>query len=131
MLHVSVTLLCKFLRQWFATKVVKKGKLHVSESLKTIIHVLQTATFAQNLGNTMYISNKKNNVNTFNLWTSYFPNFKFVHDSPIQTEAKYKVATLVAKKHNNKLNLYSAISICPMALYRMVNRTPDELHELQ
>jgi len=75
MLHVSAPLLCKFLRQWFATKVVKKGVPRVSESLKMIIHVLQTATFAQKLGNTMSISNKKNNVNTFNLRTAYFPNF--------------------------------------------------------
>ena len=49
-LHVSAPLLCKFLRQWFATKVVKMEVSQVSESMKTIIHVLQTATFAKKLG---------------------------------------------------------------------------------
>ena len=42
-------MLCKFLSQWFATKVVKMEVSQVSESMKTIIHVLQTATFAKNL----------------------------------------------------------------------------------
>lgn len=64
------------------------------------------------------IANKKNNVNTFNLQTSYLKNFKSVHDSPIQTEAKYNVATLAAKNDNMSVLPKPCIKISLILFFR-------------